>query len=66
MYSSLRSLAQGALISIALVVLPCTAEQSPLKLWFDKPANQWEEALPLGNGRLGAMVHGGITQENLQ
>ncbi len=42
------------------------ANEEPLKLWFDKPANQWEEALPIGNGRLGAMVYGGITQENLQ
>lgn len=42
------------------------AHEEPLKLWFDKPANQWEETLPIGNGRLGAMVYGGITQENLQ
>ncbi len=42
------------------------ANAEPLKLWFDKPATQWEEALPIGNGRLGAMVYGGITQENLQ
>lgn len=30
-----------------------------LKLYFDRPANIWEEALPLGNGRMGAMVFGG-------
>lgn len=30
-----------------------------LKLWFDKPAAKWIDALPLGNGRLGAMVFGG-------
>jgi len=36
------------------------------KLWYDKPAAKWEEALPLGNGRLGAMVFGGPTQETLQ
>ena len=29
-----------------------------LKLWYDKPAGQWVEALPVGNGRLGAMVFG--------
>ncbi len=28
-------------------------------LWYDKPAGEWVEAVPLGNGRLGAMVHGG-------
>jgi alpha-L-fucosidase 2 len=38
----------------------------PLVLWYDKPANAWTEALPIGNGRLGAMVFGGIEQEKLQ
>src|ERR1700722_10816635 len=37
-----------------------------LKLWYTKPAAQWVEALPLGNGRLGAMVFGGIDREHLQ
>ena len=37
--------------------------QSPLKLWYDRPAGEWEEALPLGNGRIGAMVYGGISSE---
>lgn len=36
-----------------------------LKLWYDKPAEKWTEALPLGNGRIGAMVHGGIGQEKV-
>ncbi len=31
----------------------------PLKLWYKQPATQWVEALPIGNGRLGAMVFGG-------
>ena len=31
------------------------AQQAPV-LWYDSPAEYWEEALPLGNGRLGAMV----------
>lgn len=35
-------------------------------LWFDRPASQWTEALPLGNGRLGAMVFGGVGTERLQ
>ena len=30
-----------------------------LVLWYEKPASQWVEALPIGNGRLGAMVFGG-------
>lgn len=36
------------------------------QLWYRKPAKQWEEALPLGNGRLGAMVFGGIDKERIQ
>ncbi len=35
-------------------------------LWYDKPATQWVEANPVGNGRLGAMVFGGIKRERLQ
>jgi alpha-L-fucosidase 2 len=37
-----------------------------LALWYDKPAAQWVEALPIGNGRLGAMVFGGTENERLQ
>ena len=36
------------------------------KLWYQKPAAEWEEALPLGNGRVGAMVYGGTDRELLQ
>ncbi|WP_343517586.1 glycoside hydrolase family 95 protein [Sphingomonas sp.] len=35
-------------------------------LWYSNPARIWEEALPLGNGRLGAMVFGGIKRERIQ
>jgi len=35
-------------------------------LWYTSPASEWTDALPLGNGRLGAMVYGGITREELQ
>ena len=36
------------------------------KLRYDKPAANWNEALPIGNGRLGAMVYGGTLKEELQ
>ena len=42
------------------------ASNDELKIWFNHPANNWNEALPVGNGRLGAMVFGGITSERLQ
>ncbi|MUP46034.1 glycoside hydrolase family 95 protein [Gramella sp. BOM4] len=37
-----------------------------MKLWYDEPAEIWEEALPVGNGRLGAMIFGKTGQEILQ
>lgn len=36
-----------------------------MKLWYRQPANQWIEALPVGNGMLGAMVFGGVPYERL-
>ena len=36
-----------------------------LRLWYNKPATKFEEALPLGNGRLGLMVYGGVNYEIL-
>jgi len=35
-------------------------------LWYQQPATEWTEALPVGNGRLGAMIFGGIDQERIQ
>lgn len=40
--------------------------QSPLTLWYNKPAATWTEALPIGNGRLGAMVFGNPGEELIQ
>ena len=37
-----------------------------LNLWYDKPAISWTEALPVGNGRLAAMVYGGTENETIQ
>ena len=39
---------------------------NPLSLNYDQPASEWTEALPIGNGRLGAMVFGGVAEEHLQ
>lgn len=41
-------------------------ETGNLKLWYDKPATEWVEALPLGNGRIGAMVFGDPAHEQFQ
>jgi alpha-L-fucosidase 2 len=42
------------------------APKEPLSLWYRQPATHWVEALPIGNGRLGAMVFGGVDSERLQ
>src|SRR6218665_1896002 len=42
------------------------AVQSVHMLWYRQPAQEWTEALPIGNGRIGAMVFGGIAEERLQ
>jgi alpha-L-fucosidase 2 len=41
-------------------------EPDGLTLWYRQPATQWTEALPLGNGRLGAMVFGGLHEDRIQ
>ncbi len=43
-----------------------SAPEAPLSLWYRRPAQKWEEALPIGSGRLGAMIFGGANQEHLQ
>ena len=45
---------------------PTNAPPSPLTLFYTNAAVQWTEALPIGNGRLGAMIFGGETTEHLQ
>ena len=51
---------------VALMSLSCSSQNDDLKLWYDAPARQWTDALPLGNGRLGAMVFGTPAQERIQ
>ncbi|KAA5825200.1 glycoside hydrolase family 95 protein [Algibacter amylolyticus] len=60
-------------LSVLALLLSCkTLEQEKqtktdgLVLWYDAPAANWNEALPLGNGRLGAMVYGNPEHENIQ
>ncbi len=51
---------------VALMSLSCVSQNDNLKLWYDAPARQWTDALPLGNGRLGAMIFGTPAQERIQ
>src|SRR5437764_666515 len=54
----------SAMASTARVVT--AAPENDLTLWYKQPAAIWTDALPVGNGRLGAMVFGGIEIERLQ
>jgi alpha-L-fucosidase 2 len=51
-----------------LFTLGCFAQspQTDLKLWYNAPASVWTEALPVGNGRLGAVVFGRVNEELIQ
>ncbi len=51
---------------LSLTLFPVGLSASEYKLWYDRPAQVWTEALPLGNGRLGAMVFGNPAVEQLQ
>lgn len=65
-----RSMATGLVLATLAV---CAAGENasrpkagPLCLWYQRPAEKWHEALPVGNGHLGAMVFGGVEQERIQ
>jgi alpha-L-fucosidase 2 len=58
----------GAAALSALASGRASAQATPdgLTLWYDRPADAWIEALPVGNGRLGGMVFGGVSTERIQ
>ena len=56
------------LLSVALSATVTHAQNNTtLKLWYNKPSGKiWENALPIGNGRLGAMIYGNVEKETIQ
>ncbi len=58
------------ILLLTLISLTAAAHESGVpgasELWYDEPAKAWLEALPIGNGRLGAMVFGGTAKERIQ
>ena len=53
----------------ALVLSACTEDNpkdNDQRLWYDAPATTWLEALPLGNSRMGAMIYGGVQEDEIQ
>ncbi len=51
---------------LSIVSCKDTEKNNYLKLWYNEPAKQWVEALPIGNGRLGAMIYGDPCHEIIQ
>lgn len=52
--------------SLASAMLAATPGAAPSVLWYRQPSVKWDDALPLGNGRLGGMVFGGVQRERIQ
>lgn len=53
-------------LGLTLSAAGAARAQGPNTLWYAQPATQWVEALPVGNGRMGAMVFGGVDRERIQ
>jgi len=49
-----------------MILSSAKGPKKQLALWYRQPARKWVEALPVGNGRLGAMIFGGVHQEQIQ
>ena len=55
------------IILISLLIIQFALSADDFKLWYKQPAEKWsDEALPIGNGRLGAMLLGGVEKERIQ
>ncbi len=65
-----RTLLEGSVAAAGLSFAPALRAEAALppgdRLWYLQPAARWVEALPIGNGRIGAMVFGGAARERLQ
>lgn len=61
-FSFMKLQVAGSLFFISTIL---HGQNKPLQLWYETPAKQWEETLPLGNGRLGMMPDGGVMEEKI-
>ena len=61
----MRNLIWGSMLFLSFAVPVSAADPDPM-LWYTHPAQRWGDALPVGNGRLGGMVFGGVAQERIQ
>jgi alpha-L-fucosidase 2 len=64
---SLRGFIKFAIgFAMTLIAVTNMRAENPMLLWYSAPATNWTSALPIGNGRLGAMIFGGVGREHLQ
>ncbi len=65
-FLKIKTVALFVLVVSVLSLRAAPGPDNPNVLWYDKPASKWVEALPIGNGQVGAMVFGGPAEERLQ
>ena len=56
---------KNLITAFGLTIACCNIQAVETTLWYNRPAAKWMEAIPLGNGRIGAMVYGGIGEERI-
>lgn len=66
MPSTRRTFLQTSGAALLPASLTASIPVEDLRLWYRQPAPDWNEALPIGGGRLGAMIFGGVGEEHLQ
>lgn len=64
-YMTIRSIILCLFTAFSAMMLKAQA-QTTSRLWYNKPASKWTEALPVGNSRIGAMIYGDPRSELLQ
>ena len=67
-FQNFAALPRGSFIFAVALFLAANvlAQTNESRLWYRQPAQKWTEALPIGNGRMGAMVFGGVSDERIQ
>ena len=50
---------------LSMILIPTQAQQLPMQLWYNRPADYFEETLPIGNGKIGACITGGVADNTI-
>ena len=57
----MKSFILTAILGMSLTIQ--AQQQQPMRLWYDSPARYFEESLPIGNGKIGASIYGGVNND---